>query len=71
VTRPQAPSANPRLPAGRLVFLLFAGICLLAGLDAALVRLAATAPVPSTDLVDRDLLHEPRGGVEGCDPDTI
>ena len=50
MTRPQAPSENPRLPAGRLVFLLFAGICLLAGLDAALVRLAATAPVPSTDL---------------------
>lgn len=50
MTRPQAPSENPRLPAGRLVLLLFAGICLLAGLDAALVRLAATAPVPSTDL---------------------
>ena len=40
----------PRLPVGRLAFLLLAGIALLAGLDASLVRLGALAPVASTSL---------------------
>ena len=40
----------PRLPVGRLAFLLLAGIALLAGLDASLVRLGALAPVTSTSL---------------------
>ena len=40
----------PRLPVGRLAFLLLAGIALLAGLDASLVRLGAIAPVASTSL---------------------
>ena len=46
VTRPSI----PRLPAGRLAFLLLAGIALLAGLDASLMRLGALAPVASTSL---------------------
>lgn len=40
----------PRLPVGRLAFLLLAGVALLAGLDASLVRLGALAPVASTSL---------------------
>ena len=40
----------PRLPVGRLAFLLLAGVALLAGLDASLVRLGAIAPVASTSL---------------------
>ena len=36
----------PRLPVGRLAFLLLAGVALLAGLNASLVRLGATAPDP-------------------------
>ncbi|WP_241157582.1 hypothetical protein [Schaalia sp. ZJ1691] len=42
--------ATPRLPLGRLLLLLFAGISLLAGLDAALVRLGGVAPVSSVTL---------------------
>ena len=40
----------PRLPVARLSFLLLAGLALLAGLDASLVRLGAIAPVSSTSL---------------------
>ena len=38
----------PPLPKARLAFLLLAGVALLAGLDASLVRLGALAPVAST-----------------------
>ena len=41
-TNPQIPS----LPKARLAFLLLAGVALLAGLDASLVRLGALAPSP-------------------------
>ena len=41
---------TPRLPVSRLSFLLLAGVALLAGLDASLVRLGAIAPVTSTSL---------------------
>ena len=41
---------TPRLPVSRLSFLLLAGVALLAGLDASLVRLSAIAPVTSTSL---------------------
>ena len=45
-TSPQIPS----LPKARLAFLLLAGVALLAGLDASLVRLGALAPIASTSL---------------------
>ena len=45
-TNPQIPS----LPKARLAFLLLAGVALLAGLDASLVRLGALAPLASTSL---------------------
>ncbi|WP_022867292.1 hypothetical protein [Schaalia vaccimaxillae] len=41
---------NPPLPWGRLFFLIFAAVSLLMGLNAALVRLGALAPISSTDL---------------------
>jgi hypothetical protein len=45
-----------RMPRGRLVVLLAAGVALLAGLDAALLRLGVTAPVAGESLA---LLHGP------------
>ena len=43
-------SARPPFPWRRMILLMGAALALLAGLDAALVRLGALAPVNSTDL---------------------
>ena len=48
--KPRTSPPNPSLPKARLAFLLLAGIALLAGLDASLVRLGALAPIASTSL---------------------
>lgn len=45
-----SPHRRPPVPAARLALLALAGLALLAGLDAALVRLGALAPVPSVPL---------------------
>ena len=47
---PAPASSNPPLPWGRLAFLILAAASLLMGLDAALVRLGALAPIASADL---------------------
>ena len=49
-SKPRTSPPNPSLPKARLAFLLLAGIALLAGLDASLVRLGALAPIASTSL---------------------
>ena len=48
--KPRTSPPIPSLPKARLAFLLLAGIALLAGLDASLVRLGALAPIASTSL---------------------
>lgn len=47
---PATVPARPRAPRARLVLLALAGISVLSGLDAALVRLGALAPVASAEL---------------------
>ena len=48
--KPRTSPPIPSLPKARLAFLLLAGVALLAGLDASLVRLGALAPIASTSL---------------------
>ena len=48
--KPRTSPPIPSPPKARLAFLLLAGIALLAGLDASLVRLGALAPIASTSL---------------------
>ena len=48
--KPRTSPPIPSLPKARMAFLLLAGVALLAGLDASLVRLGALAPIASTSL---------------------
>lgn len=50
MTIARAPRQRARVPRGRLLLLLLGGAALLAGLDAALLRLGAAAPVQSVPL---------------------
>lgn len=58
----------PRLPIGRLAFLLLAGIALLAGLDASLVRLGALAPWAPQSASSARSPSNPTGGARGRTP---